>query len=46
MKEGEDDDEEGKVTGTEFTDVDLTELEWADYDEKSNESTMISGMFR
>ncbi len=45
MKEGED-DEEGKVTGTEFTDVDLTELEWVDYDEKSSESTMISGMFR
>jgi len=32
----------GKVTGTEFSDVDLTELEWAEYDERSNQSTMIS----
>ena len=41
-KENEDDDETGSVSGTEFTDVDLTEKEWADYDEKSNESTVIS----
>ena len=41
-KEDEDDDESGRVSGTEFTDVDLTEKEWADYDEKSNESTVIS----
>ena len=34
----------GKVTGTEFSDVDLTELEWAEYDERSNQSTMISGI--
>ena len=43
-KEDEDDDEAGgRLTGTEFADIDLTELEWADYDERSNESTMISG---
>ena len=41
-KESEDDDEEGRESGTEFTDVDLTEKEWADYDEKSGESTVIS----
>ena len=41
-KENEDDDEVGRLSGTEFTDVDLTEKEWADYDEKSNESTVIS----
>ena len=41
-KESEDDDEEGRESGTEFTDVDLTEKEWADYDEKSEESTVIS----
>eukprot|EP00088_Acartia_fossae_P017681 TRINITY_DN2009_c0_g1_i3.p1 TRINITY_DN2009_c0_g1~~TRINITY_DN2009_c0_g1_i3.p1 ORF type:complete len:185 (-),score=32.01 TRINITY_DN2009_c0_g1_i3:202-726(-) len=41
-KEDEDDDETGRLTGTEFADIDLTELEWADYDERSNESTMIS----
>ena len=28
----EDDEGEGKLTGTEFSDVDLTELEWAEYD--------------
>ena len=39
----EDEEGEGRNTGTVFTDVDLTELEWADYDEKSNESTVISG---
>ena len=39
----EDEDGEGRLTGTEFFDVDLTELEWADYDEKSNQSTVISG---
>ena len=41
-KENEDDDEAGSPSGTEFTDVDLTEKEWADYDENSNESTVIS----
>ena len=40
----EDEEEgEGRLTGTVFSDVDLTELEWADYDERSNESTVISG---
>ncbi|XP_023320746.1 UPF0587 protein C1orf123 homolog [Eurytemora carolleeae] len=38
----EDEEGEGRLTGTEFSDVDLTELEWADYDEKSNQSTVIS----
>jgi len=39
----EDEEEgEGRLTGTVFSDVDLTELEWADYDERSNESTVIS----
>ena len=42
-EEEEEEDGEGRVTGTEFTDVDLTELEWADYDEKSGLSTVISG---
>eukprot|EP00092_Neocalanus_flemingeri_P069413 GFUD01085058.1.p1 GENE.GFUD01085058.1~~GFUD01085058.1.p1 ORF type:complete len:174 (+),score=41.90 GFUD01085058.1:49-570(+) len=42
-KENDDDDDEpGRVSGTEFTDVDLTEMEWADYDERSGESTVIS----
>jgi hypothetical protein len=41
-EEDVDSEEEGKVTGTEFSDIDLTDLEWADYDEKSKESTMIS----
>ena len=38
----ENEDGEGEVTSTTFSDVDLTEKEWADYDEKSEESTMIS----
>jgi Eukaryotic protein of unknown function (DUF866) len=42
-KEDEEEEGEGRETGTVFTDVDLTELEWADYDEKSNQSTVISG---
>ena len=42
-EEEEEEAGEGRVTGTEFTDVDLTELEWADYDEKSGLSTVISG---
>ena len=41
-KESEDEDEEGRESGTVFEDVDLTELEWADYDERSGESTVIS----
>ena len=41
-KESEDDDEEGRESGSVFEDVDLTELEWADYDERSGESTVIS----
>jgi len=43
-KESEDDSEPGSLSGTEFSDVDLTEKEWADYDEKSGESTVISEM--
>ena len=35
-------DGEGEETSTEFEDVDLTDKEWADYDEKSGESTCIS----
>ena len=42
--DGEGDEVDGKVTGTEFTDIDLADLEWADYDERSNESTMITGI--
>ena len=38
----ENDDGEGEVTSTIFSDVDLTDKEWADYDEKSDESTCIS----
>ena len=30
----EDDDGEGGVSGTVFEDVDLTDKEWADYDER------------
>ena len=30
----EDDDGEGGLSGTVFDDVDLTEKEWADYDER------------
>ena len=41
-REDEDEDGGGRETGTEFTDVDLTEKEWAEYDEKSGESTLIS----
>ena len=41
-KESEDEDEEGRESGSVFEDVDLTELEWADYDERSGESTVIS----
>ena len=41
-REDEDEDDGGRETGTEFTDVDLTEKEWAEYDEKSGESTLIS----
>jgi len=38
----EDEDGEGSESGTVFEDVDLTDKEWADYDDKSDESTMIS----
>jgi len=38
----DEDDNEGRESGTEFSDVDLTDMEWCDYDEKSDESTMIS----
>ena len=41
-KESEDESEEGRESGSVFEDVDLTELEWADYDERSGESTVIS----
>ena len=32
------------ILGSTFGDVDLSEKEWADYDEKSGESTVISEM--
>ena len=38
----EDDDTEDQETGTTFNDIDLSEKEWADFDEKSGESTFIS----
>ena len=38
----ENEDGEGEVTHTNFSDIDLTDKEWADYDEKSGESTVIS----
>ena len=38
----EEDDDEGRESGTVFSDVDLSDGEWCDYDEKSEESTMIS----
>ena len=38
----EDEDGEGRESGTLFEDVDLSEGDWADYDERSGESTMIS----
>jgi hypothetical protein len=41
----EEEEGEGRETGTQFTDVDLTELEWAEYDERSGLSTLISGSF-
>ena len=41
-KESEEESEEGRESGSVFEDVDLTELEWADYDERSGESTVIS----
>ena len=39
-KEGE--EEEGRESGTVFDEVDLTDREWADYDERSGESTLLS----
>jgi hypothetical protein len=42
-EEEEEGEGEGRETGTQFTDVDLTELEWAEYDERSGLSTLISG---
>ena len=41
-RESPEEDEEGAETGTEFSEVDLTDKEWADYDEKSDESVLIS----
>ena len=38
----EDDDTEDKETGSFFNEIDLSEKEWADFDEKSGESTFIS----
>ena len=38
----EDEDGEGRETSTMFEEVDLSDKEWADFDEKSGESTMIS----
>ncbi len=42
FKVSEDDEEEGSESGKVFDDVDLTEGEWADYDEVSDESVFIS----
>jgi len=45
FKVSEDEEEdESKPSGTVFNDVDLSEDDWADYDEKSEEATMISEM--
>ena len=38
----DEDSGEGQETGTVFEDVDLSEKEWADYDEKSDQSVCIS----
>ena len=38
----EDDDTEDQETGTTFNDIDLSDKEWADFDDKSGESTFIS----
>jgi hypothetical protein len=38
----EDDDTEDQETGTVFNEIDLSDKEWADFDEKSGESTFIS----
>lgn len=38
----DEDDEDSGQTGSTFNDVDLADGEWADYDEKIEESTMIS----
>ena len=38
----EDEDGEGRESGTVFEDVDLSEGDWAEYDERSEESVMIS----
>ena len=38
----DEDDEDSGQTGSIFNDVDLADGEWADYDEKIEESTMIS----
>ena len=34
----------GENSGTRFTDIDLTELEWVEYDEKAAESVEIMGI--
>lgn len=38
----EEEEEEGSETGTVFNEIDLSDKEWADYDEKSNLSTVIT----
>merc|ERR1719412_1066579 len=38
----DEEEDNGSVTSTIFSDIDLSDKEWADYDEVSNESTMIS----
>ena len=38
----ENEEGEGETTSTVFTDIDLSDKEWADYDEKSAQSTVIS----
>lgn len=42
IKRNEDDDGGGTLTGTVFEDVDLTDKDWADYDDASGEGVCIS----
>ena len=38
----EDDDGEGRESGTLFEDVDLSEGDWADYDQEADQSVSIT----
>ena len=44
FKENEDEGDEsvGKLTGTEFEDIDLSDLEWVEFDEVGGVSCMVS----